>query len=248
MFTKLAAAAATLALAATALVGVAGPASADTRDLEIQSVKVVSEPLKLTGKSKITVTVDFVGDPGYTFDDDLTYAVLESDAGWDGAMLDLKKTSRGDIRRGTTYVDNYSTPGKWWVHVSAWADWSNYDYATIDDEFASSFQLKRSTQLSLDASPEPVAKGRTITVKGTLKGLVGDYSMSYRGYANQPVKIYFDPKGSQPKRYAGTVTTNSKGQYAKKYTAKQDGVWSAVFAGNSRYVSKTSAGDFVDVR
>lgn len=247
MFKKIAAAAATLALAGTAVVATSLPAAAADDWIEVESVKVVSEPLKLSGKSKVTVTVDFLGSSsGYVLDE--PWVEIESDTSWGWASIDLKATSRGDIWRGTTYVDNNEPAGKWWVHVRAWADFRSGASDYVSEDFASSFQLKRSTQLSLDASPEPVAKGRTITVKGTLKGLVGDYSMSYRGYANQPVKIYFDPKGSQPKRYAGTVTTNSKGQYAKKYTAKQDGVWSAVFAGNSRYVSKTSAGDFVDVR
>ncbi|WP_123306910.1 hypothetical protein [Cellulomonas sp. PhB143] len=214
----------------------------------MQSVKVSAEPLKSSGKSKITVTVDFYGTSRYSIDaPDVT---LESDNGYGWEYFELKATSRGDIWRGTTYVDNSNPVGKWWVGVDAWADFANGNYDYISDDYESTFYLKRSTQISLNATPEPVKKGSAISVVGTVKALkVPSYgSAYYTPFSGRTVKLYFDPTGSSPKRYAGSVTTNSHGKYSKRFTAKQDGVWSATYAGNSLYASHVSTGDFVDVR
>lgn len=97
---------------------------------------------------------------------------------------------------------------------------------------------------SFNASPEPVRKGRTITVQGTLKR----HPSSWQAYAKQTVKLYFQPKGSKKWAYEGKATTDKKGHFTHGFKAAKDGTWRAVFAGNSSYLSTTGPGDYVDVR
>ena len=47
--------------------------------------------------------------------------------------------------------------------------------------------IQRYSKLSVNASPEPVAKGKTITVTGKLTRANWE-THDYRGYTNQPVK------------------------------------------------------------
>jgi hypothetical protein len=61
------------------------------------------------------------------------------------------------------------------------------------------------------------------------------------------VKVYFDPTGKSPKKYVGSTTTNSHGNYSRAFKQKVSGTWSVVYAGTSTYASD-SARDAVKVR
>ncbi|GGV81754.1 hypothetical protein GCM10010228_55400 [Streptomyces massasporeus] len=58
-------------------------------------------------------------------------------------------------------------------------------------------RLQRYSRLTVNASPEPIAKGRTLTITGKLSRANWD-TLDYRGCTNQPVKLQF--------RKAGTTT------------------------------------------
>ncbi|MEU6746933.1 hypothetical protein ABZ914_12000 [Spirillospora sp. NPDC046719] len=95
-----------------------------------------------------------------------------------------------------------------------------------------------------NASPEPVKKGKSITVKGQLfrymdKKLPGP---------NAPVSIYFQAKGSSKWTQMAVVKTASNGWFSKTFKASQDGTWMASYNGSANYLASDKPTDYVDVR
>ncbi|MFD4177494.1 HtaA domain-containing protein [Streptomyces anulatus] len=102
----------------------------------------------------------------------------------------------------------------------------------------------RTAVSGFNASPEPVRKGRTITVKGTLRSLDG----TWKNASGQSVIILFKADGSSKWSKLATVRTNGKGVFSKGFTAKKDGTWKAQFKATSSRLGTTGSGDRVDVR
>ncbi|MEU4038548.1 hypothetical protein [Streptomyces collinus] len=96
-----------------------------------------------------------------------------------------------------------------------------------------------------NASPEPVRKGRILTVTGTLQRQNGS---TWTGVSGQLVTIRFRVAGAKTSTGMATVTTGKDGRFTLTFTAKQDGTWSAAYTATSAYLNSTSAGDYVDVR
>ncbi|WP_433243324.1 hypothetical protein [Actinomadura nitritigenes] len=95
-----------------------------------------------------------------------------------------------------------------------------------------------------NASPEPVKKGKTLTVKGQLfrqmdKKLPGP---------NAPVSIYFQAKGSSKWTQVAVVKTASNGWFSKTFKATQDGTWRASYNGSAAYLASNKPTDYVDVQ
>ncbi|WP_340378189.1 hypothetical protein U5640_26215 [Streptomyces sp. SS7] len=107
--------------------------------------------------------------------------------------------------------------------------------------------VKRRSTLSVDAAPEPVVKGKTITVTGKLARANWD-RYTYAGYAAQPVRLQFRPKGSSTYTTVKTVTSDAAGKLKASVKAASDGYWRWSFAGTSTTAALKSAEDFVDVR
>ncbi|MCM2392142.1 HtaA domain-containing protein [Streptomyces albipurpureus] len=129
------------------------------------------------------------------------------------------------------------------------SDWRARYGGTADVKTSSSavdaVDVRLKTAISgFNASPEPVRKGRSLTVVGTLRGLDG----TWKNAASQSVTISFQANGSKTWTNLGTVRTNSKGVFTKAFTASKDGNWRAVFAANASYLGTTSASDHIDVR
>ncbi|MET9900745.1 calcium-binding protein [Streptomyces sp. NPDC006446] len=139
-------------------------------------------------------------------------------------------------------LDN-SQAGTW--YVGSWVDALDDDYRW--DERVDSFRLKRASTLTTNASPEPVTKGKTLTVTGTLKRASWD-DHQYHGYTSQPVKLQFRKKGASTYTTVKTVNTSSTGGLKTTVTASTDGYWRWNFAGTTTTGAKTSTSDFVDVR
>ncbi|MEV5607941.1 hypothetical protein [Streptomyces sp. NPDC052225] len=127
------------------------------------------------------------------------------------------------------------------------ADFSQVGFA-YQDALASTTLQRRST-LTVNASPEPVYKGRTITVTGYLKRANWDTG-AYAGYTKQGVKLQFRKKGttSYPSTYLKTATSSSTGYLKTTYTASSDGYWRYNFLGTSTTPAVKASGDYVDVR
>lgn len=97
-----------------------------------------------------------------------------------------------------------------------------------------------------NASPEPVKKGKTITVKGTLERAHWETSRDGT-YGKQKVRLQFTPATGA---YATvkTVTGSTKGRLSTTVTATRDGCFRYVFAGTSSTAKPISKADCVDVR
>jgi hypothetical protein len=103
-----------------------------------------------------------------------------------------------------------------------------------------SIYIKRPSALTLNATPEPVVKGKKVTAKGTLK-------IDGKLLSGAKVKIYFKAKGAAAYTYKGVATTNSKGAYSKAFTATKAGTWKASYAGSTTRNADADT-DFVAVK
>ncbi|MER6470049.1 hypothetical protein [Streptomyces collinus] len=108
-------------------------------------------------------------------------------------------------------------------------------------------KLQRYSKLTVNASPEPVKKGRTITVTGALTRANWD-DHKYHGYTQQSVKLQFRKKGSSTYTTLKTITSDSSGNLKTTTTAKEDGYFRYSFAGTSTTPAVNATGDFVDVQ
>ncbi|MGW7046621.1 hypothetical protein ACWGDT_28800 [Streptomyces avermitilis] len=108
-------------------------------------------------------------------------------------------------------------------------------------------KLQRYSKLTVNASPEPVKKGRTITVTGALTRANWDTG-KYAGYTSQSVKLQFKKKGSSSYTTLKTIKSDSKGNLKTTVTASVDGTFRYSFAGTSTTPAVNSAGDAIDVQ
>ncbi|MET8945768.1 hypothetical protein ABZX30_19840 [Streptomyces sp. NPDC004542] len=139
--------------------------------------------------------------------------------------------------------DDNGLAGTW--KVLAEAQDAGDDWTDVD--VAATARFKRYAKVTVNASPEPVKKGRTITVTGKLTR--ADWrSGTYTGYRGQAVQLQFRTKGSSTYSTLETVTSGSGGSLKATTKAKRDGYFRFVFAGTGTTGPATAAGDFVDVK
>jgi hypothetical protein len=115
------------------------------------------------------------------------------------------------------------------------------------NDYFTTHRVQRASKLTVNASPEPVRKGRTITVTGKLSRANWE-DFKYHGYTGQPVKLQFRKKGSTTYTTLKTIKTNSTGELKTTVTASTDGYFRYSFAGTSTTPAVNAAGDFVDVQ
>ncbi|MFE4695669.1 hypothetical protein ACFRIC_01130 [Streptomyces sp. NPDC056738] len=115
------------------------------------------------------------------------------------------------------------------------------------DLLSATVRLQRASRIqSTNASPEPVAKGKAITVTGTVQH--ANWSQHrYDNYGGRLVKLQFKPAGSSAYATVKTVTADSAGHLKTTVTASQDGTWRWSYGGNTTTGASNSSGDFVDV-
>ncbi|MFC8430198.1 hypothetical protein [Streptomyces sp. NPDC057253] len=141
------------------------------------------------------------------------------------------------------FKDGNGTAGPWKLFLGAYDLYLNI---SIDDDVTRG-SIKRAAKLTVNASPEPVKKGKTITVTGKLTR--ADWSTGRTtGYATQPVKLQFRKKGSSTWSTLKTVKTSRTGALSTTTKAGSDGDYRFVFAGTATTGAATSAGDFIDVK
>ncbi len=128
--------------------------------------------------------------------------------------------------------------------------WAVTDATTgVDTDNARTWYLKRWSRLSNNAAPEPVAKGRTITITGKLERADWD-TYKYAGYTQQIVHL-------QERSLTGSYATTSShrtgtgsqaGVEKKTRTATSDRCYRYAFEGTSTTPPAAGTGDCVDVR
>ncbi|MFF1439915.1 hypothetical protein [Streptomyces sp. NPDC058295] len=124
-------------------------------------------------------------------------------------------------------------------------DWTKVGYA--EGDALATTKLQRFSTLTVNAAPEPVKKGKTITVTGKLARANWDDG-AYHGYSTQPVKLQFRKKGSTTYSTVKTIKTSTTGALKTTVKASVDGYYRFVFAGTSTTPAVNAAGDFVDVK
>ncbi|GGZ21948.1 hypothetical protein CP967_33600 [Streptomyces nitrosporeus] len=108
-------------------------------------------------------------------------------------------------------------------------------------------QVKRATRVTVNASPEPVARGKTITVSGRVTRANWD-THTYQGYAGRTVSLQFKAAGTSSYRTVGKATSNSTGALKATVKATGPGTWRWTYYGNSTSGARSSTGDYVAVR
>jgi hypothetical protein len=126
------------------------------------------------------------------------------------------------------------------------SDPSQIGVAVLDPAVAS-YKLQRYSKLTVNASPEPVMKGKTITVTGKLSRANWDTS-KYAGYTGQSVKLQYRKKGSTTYTTLKTITSDSTGNLKTTTPATADGYFRYSFAGTSTTPAVSATGDYVDVQ
>ncbi|MER6491366.1 DUF5707 domain-containing protein [Streptomyces griseorubiginosus] len=153
-----------------------------------------------------------------------------------------KLTITVDARR---YLYMNSLAGTW--HVTAAAIAADEVGSVYWNDFYGTHRIQRASKLTANASPEPVKKGKTITVTGKLTRANWE-TRKYTGYSTQPVKLQFRKKDSNTYTTVKTVKTNSKGDLKTTVKATVDGFYRWSFAGTSTTPAVNAAGDFIDVK
>ncbi|PBC62883.1 calcium-binding protein [Streptomyces sp. Tue6028] len=147
-----------------------------------------------------------------------------------------------DWKYGGTALTN-AHAGTWKVSAQGVA---NDDSWTQSASYTTT-RLQRDSKLTVNAGPEPIAKGKTLTVTGKLTRADWD-NLDYRGYTNQPVKLQFRKAGTTTYTTVKTVYTSSTGNLTTTLPASEDGYWRWNFAGTSTTPAVKATGDFVDVQ
>ncbi|MFF7386041.1 calcium-binding protein [Streptomyces griseoluteus] len=136
-----------------------------------------------------------------------------------------------------------SLAGKWNVYAGALAN----DGDVMDNDTYKNVWIKRAAQItSMNAAPEPVKKGKTITATANLSRASWSY-LKYYGYGSQSAQLQFAKAGSSTYTTVKTVKTSSTGALKATATASTSGTWRFYFPKNSTTSAATSAGDYVAV-
>lgn len=220
----------------------ATPAAADTlTTVHIAGPTSITIGTKEIKKYTVTGSVD-------------TFAPTQTDVSWtlSGKALcvydfgDATPAGNGAFQDGSYIdpglIDSNDCAGAAVLEVSAFDD---SDGGGIDSE-KQSVQLLRAARWSVvNAHPEPIHKGSTVTIDGTLqRASWADHR--YHDYSKQAAQLQFRPTGGA---YATVKTVNSAtGKFRAAAKQTVSGCWRYVFAGSSTTSAATGTGDCVTVR
>ncbi|EKX60006.1 hypothetical protein Sipo8835_29300 [Streptomyces ipomoeae] len=234
-----------------------------TTSIKVGVGGTISVPVSytLTHDSTVNTTAsDFYTEPFLyrgTFGDDSTPQLYGDDFATCTTTSSTTETCKGtiDIRPAEGELLN-SQAGTWKAAADAVAfngqdptsssiDYSKVGYKEQGD--LASTSIRRLAKLTANAGPEPVAKGKTVTTTGKLTR--ADWqSLTYKGFANQPVKLQFRKAGTTTYTTIKTVYSDAYGNVKATGTATYDGYWRLSFAGTSTTASVNATGDYVDVQ
>ncbi|GAA0657116.1 hypothetical protein GCM10009535_40160 [Streptomyces thermocarboxydovorans] len=136
-----------------------------------------------------------------------------------------------------------SEAGAWKVGAEVYFKGGGGD---TDDE-GLTVHVKRNSRLTVNASPEPVAKGATITVTGKVTRAVWQ-TRKYVSYGGRKVSLQFKPAGAASYTTVKKVYANASGALRTTVKASTTGTWRWVYYGNTTIGPSTSSGDNVVVK
>ncbi|MBO7936316.1 hypothetical protein [Streptomyces antibioticus] len=108
-------------------------------------------------------------------------------------------------------------------------------------------QVKRATRVTVNASPEPVTAGKTLTITGRVTRANWN-THTYQGYAGRTVSLQFKAAGASSYTTVKKVTSSGTGALKTTVKATKPGTWRWTYYGNSTSGAKSSTGDYVAVR
>ncbi|WP_203587354.1 hypothetical protein [Actinospica acidiphila] len=112
---------------------------------------------------------------------------------------------------------------------------------------SATLQVKRAARATVNASPEPVVKNRTLTVTGKLTRT--DWAKrAYPAYGGKAARLEFRKAGTTTWKAVRTVRANSARTLKTTVKATADGYWRWMFGQTTTTGGATSAADYVDVR
>ncbi|MET9445807.1 hypothetical protein [Streptomyces cinerochromogenes] len=201
-------------------------------DVDVTDGNVLTGPLVYHGSSENPDGVQGGQDPATCVDTSATTATCKGPIDIDPRATDSEARLRN------------SQAGTW--HGAGLAiDFENEKSAVQFD--LGTTQLQRNSTLTVNAAPEPVKKGKTLTVTGKLSRANWE-DHKYHGYTGQSVKLQFRKKGSSTYTTLKTVKTDSTGALKTTTKATVDGYYRFSFAGTTTTPAVSAAGDFVDVK
>ena len=247
--------------AASALGGFTGPAAyADETvgDIQIIDVSVNGGKSIAVGLADKTVTVSVTAaDPSGIWDADFYLWRGTDPDNPDGYITPNEDTTPADCVASSattsTCSKTFTFEPDWWLtnaDAGTWKVgvdvWANDDSWTQRDAYTTT-RLQRYSKLTVNAGPEPIAKGKTLKVTGKLTRANWDTDV-YAGYTVQPVKLQFRKAGTSTYTTVKTVNSSSTGDRQTTTTASVDGYWRWNFAGTTTTPAVSATGDYVDVQ
>ncbi|MER6913190.1 hypothetical protein ABT354_16095 [Streptomyces sp. NPDC000594] len=209
--------------------------------------------LGVSEKKKVTATITATDSKGIRVGGAWLWRGKSAGKATDGILADKQEFSCSNQgTKGTCKVTFTLDPTKLYINDRAGA-WKLAVFAEgkdADGEVKFNYRtvtLQRASKLTVNAAPEPVVKGKTLTVTGALTRANWE-SLNYKGYTAQPVKLQYRAKNATSYTTLKTVKTDSKGNLKTTVKATADGYYRYAFAGTSTTPAVTTAGDFVDVR
>jgi hypothetical protein len=133
--------------------------------------------------------------------------------------------------------------GAW--YVDAWINAKDGDY--IWKEKALPFKFQRATKLTANASPEPVRKGKPVSVTGR-HTRVNWENGSYYNYGSQYVTLQYKRAGATTWTNVKTIKGTTTGYLNASTTATYDGYYRFLYSGISVSGPTVSAADYIDVQ
>ncbi|WP_418957765.1 hypothetical protein [Streptomyces tritici] len=198
---------------------------------------------KVQGSLAADTTVTMTGRLEYTYPSDITGIHTEPmrlEHSADG-RTGWKVIGTGEASAGSPFTVTGRSTGGWFrVHHPA--------TDTMAESFGPAVRLGRiqTRVVSVNAAPEPVRKGATVTVTG---GLQQYKNGAWTLYAGQPVGLWFQAKGSSAYKLVASGKSAANGGVSLKTTATVDGTYLIRYLGTSTstHFHSSAVGDFVDV-
>ncbi|MFJ8505878.1 DUF5707 domain-containing protein [Streptomyces avermitilis] len=247
--------------AASALGGFASPAAyADETvgDIQITGVSVNGGKGIAVGLADKTVTVSVTAtDPSGIWDADFYLWRGTDPDNPDAYITPNEDTTPADCVASSattsTCSKTFTFEPDWWLTNTDAGTWKvGVDVSANDDSWTqrdayTTTRIQRYSKLTVNAGPEPIAKGKTLKITGKLTRANWDTDV-YAGYTAQPVKLQFRKAGTSTYTTIKTVNTSSTGDLQTTTTASVDGYWRWNFAGTSTTPAVSATGDYVDVQ
>ncbi|WP_406146878.1 DUF5707 domain-containing protein [Streptomyces sp. NBC_01012] len=207
-----------------------------------------------TAPKKVTVAITATDDSGIADAGTIlwTGSSLDSEDSFGFAQNEESATCKAASATTSTCTLTVTVDPAWLLNSDSrtWkvgaAVLSNDGQVVQQDAFART-NLQRLSKLTVNAAPEPVKKGKTLTITGKLSRANWETN-TYKGYATQSVKLQFRKKNSSTYTTVKTIKSSSTGALKTTAKASVDGYWRYAFAGTSTTPAVKAAGDFVDVK